>query len=55
MEDVKEESVRAENGSESFGELSSPAKLAYEQLQIAMNSVFMVYDMPFKWLMEAVE
>lgn len=43
--------IVAENVSESYVELSFAGKNAQEQFEVSTNSVFMVYNTPFKRLL----
>lgn len=55
MADVRVEDIGAESASGSLVELSSYGSNEYEQMQIAMKSVFIGYDISFRKLLEAME
>lgn len=55
MEDVNVGHVEAENTNGGGADLSSAEKNAYEQLEIAMKSVGMVYDVTVQEMLKALE
>lgn len=55
MVDVKMGDFGSRNVSKSGGELGSAARTAFKQLKSTMESVFLEYDVLFKWLQGAVE
>lgn len=53
--DLKMEDAVAEKWSESGVELTSDGRDLYDQLNVSMTSVWMVYDVLFQRLLEAVK